>query len=74
LASYAFHIASITGWGYHEIMDEIPLAAGLQIIDADLYSKGVERVYSRGNTAADFDSLRLIDETFLKLGINNVRD
>lgn len=54
-------------------MDEIPLAAGLQIIDADLYSKGVERVYARGNTAADFDSLRLIDETFSKLGINNGR-
>ena len=52
-------------------MEEIPLAAGLQIIDADLYAKGVERVYSRNNTRADFDSLHLIDETFSKLGINH---
>jgi hypothetical protein len=55
-------------------MEEIPLAAGLQIIDADLYAKGVERVYTRGNPDADFDSLRLIDETFAKLGLNHVRD
>jgi hypothetical protein len=55
-------------------MEEIPLAAGLQIIDADLYAKGIERVYARGNTSADFDSMRLIEETFSKLGINHVRN
>ena len=48
-------------------MDELPLAAGLQIIDADLFAKGIERVYSRGNAKANFDSLRIIDEAFKKL-------
>ena len=45
----------------------MPLAAGLQIIDADLFAKGIDRVYSRSNTAADFDSLALIDERLDKL-------
>ena len=43
-------------------MEELPLAAGLQIIDADLYSKGIDRVYSRSDRRADFDSLRLIED------------
>lgn len=50
-----------------EIIEELPLSAGLQIIDANLFAKGIDRVYSRGNTAADFDSLALIDETLEKL-------
>jgi hypothetical protein len=45
------------------------LAAGLQIIDADLYSKGIQRVYARGGSKANFDSSSLIDETFKKLGL-----
>jgi len=67
MASYAYHIASVTGWGYTEIIEDLPLAAGLQIIDADLYSKGVRRVHARSNTAADFDSRALIDDAFKKL-------
>lgn len=47
-------------------MEDLPLSAGLQIIDADLYAKGIDRVYSNGNAAADFDSLRLIDEQLKK--------
>jgi hypothetical protein len=59
------HIASITGWAFAEIMEEVPFSAGLQIIDADLKSKGINRVYVRQST--DFDSLALIDEAFLTL-------
>lgn len=47
-------------------MEELPLAAGLQIMDADLYAKGIDRVYTRGNDKADFDSLLLIDEQLAK--------
>lgn len=47
-------------------MDDLPLAAGLQIIDADLYAKGIERVYCRGNAKSNFDSLRVIEEAFQK--------
>jgi hypothetical protein len=35
-------------------------------MDADLYAKGIDRVYARSNPAADFDSLRLIDEQLQK--------
>lgn len=57
----------MTGWAFREIMEELPLAAGLQIIDADLYAKGIERVYSKSNERADFDSLHLIDERLKNL-------
>lgn len=50
-------------------MEELPIAAGLQIIDADLYAKGIERVYTRDNAKANFDSLRLIDERFANLNL-----
>jgi hypothetical protein len=36
-------------------------------MDADLFSKGIDRVYTRSNQAADFDSLALIDERLEKL-------
>ena len=37
----------------------------MQIIDADLYSKGINRVYARSGPS--FDSLTLIDKAFEKL-------
>jgi hypothetical protein len=46
-------------------MEELPISAGLQIIDADLYSKGIDRVWASGSQS--FDSMRLIDEAFQKL-------
>jgi len=46
-------------------MEELPISAGLQIIDADLYSKGIDRVWASGSQ--EFDSMRLIDEAFQKL-------
>lgn len=64
IAGYIYHIASVTGWGYREIR-KLPITAGLQIMDADLYAKGIQRVYR--NTGPSFDSMRLIDEAFAKL-------
>lgn len=37
----------------------------MQIIDADLYAKGINRVYTRGSQS--FDSHALIDKAFEKL-------
>jgi hypothetical protein len=37
----------------------------LQLIDADLYNKGIERVYV--NSAPEFDALSLIENAFQKL-------
>ena len=34
-------------------------------MDADLYAKGIQRVYR--NNGPSFDSMRLIDEAFAKL-------
>jgi len=59
------HIASITGWGFREITEELPISAGLQIIDAELYANDIPRVYTRN--APSFDSLSLIDEAIKKL-------
>ena len=47
-------------------MEELPLAAGLQIIDADLFSKGIHREWTGGG-GSRFDSSSLIDEAFKKL-------
>ena len=35
-------------------MEELPFAAGLQIIDAELYAQGIPRLYTRELTP-DFD-------------------
>lgn len=67
LAGYALRIAKVTGWGYREIMEELPFAAGLQIIHADDYSKGIERRWCRDERADSFDSLAIIEEAFSKL-------
>lgn len=42
-------------------MEELPFAAGLQIIDADLAMKGVERRYV--GERVNFDALTIIDNT-----------
>lgn len=48
-------------------MWEVPYAAGLQILDADSFSRGIPRVYLRDNPQADFDSLAAIDAVLKNL-------
>jgi hypothetical protein len=48
-------------------MWEVPYAAGLQILDADSFSRGIPRVYLRDNAQADFDSVAAIDAVLGKL-------
>jgi hypothetical protein len=48
-------------------MWEVPYAAGLQILDADSFSRGIPRVYLRDDPAAVFDSLQAIESVFQKL-------
>jgi hypothetical protein len=62
-----YRLASVTGWGFHQIMWEVPYAAGLQILDADSFARGIPRVYVRDNPAAVFDSLEVIESVFAKL-------
>lgn len=48
-------------------MEELPVAAGLQIIDADLFSKGIHREWTNGGGSSHFDSAAVIEEAFQKL-------
>jgi hypothetical protein len=48
-------------------MWEIPYAAGLQILDADSFARGIPRVYLRNNAKEDFDSLAEIERIFKKI-------
>jgi hypothetical protein len=48
-------------------MWEVPYAAGLQILDADSFSRGIPRVYLRDNPQADFDSVAEIDAVLEKI-------
>jgi hypothetical protein len=43
-------------------MEEVPFSAGLQLIDADLASKGIERIYSA--ESPNFDALADIETAF----------
>jgi hypothetical protein len=50
-------------------MWEIPYAAGLQILDADSFARGIPRVYLRNNAKEDFDSLAEIERIFKKIDL-----
>lgn len=60
-------LAQATGWGYSEIMDEVPLALGLQIIDAQCLKDGIMR-----ERLTSFDELEsaddIIDKAFKSIG------
>ena len=60
-------IAKITGWGYREILEDLPFAAGLQIIHADDAAHGRKRTWTRNSRKVDFDSLAAIDAAFAKI-------
>jgi len=64
LAAYAWRIASITGWGYDEIMYSIPFAVGLQIISAEDYGKGRGRPWKNNDSTSKIDALSKIEEAF----------
>lgn len=46
-------------------MEELPISAGLQIMDAEFFSKGIPRAYRHAGNS--FDSQRLIEETLEKV-------
>ena len=60
-------LAKATGWGYNEIMDEVPLALGLQIIDAECLSNGIMR--ERMSIIQEYESADdIIDKAFKGIG------
>jgi len=65
LAAYAWRLVKITGWGYREIIEDVPFAVGLQMIHAEDYSRGNARKW-RVDSAPSFDAAALIEEAFQK--------
>jgi hypothetical protein len=46
-------------------MEDVPIAAGMQIIDAHCLTQGIDR--QRVKDAEDFDSQSLVEDAFRKL-------
>jgi hypothetical protein len=64
----------LTGWGFVHILEELPFSAGLQLLQADDYTKGIHRPWSRNNASVDVDALATIEDTLAKYGKIQVRE
>lgn len=62
-----YRIAKTTGWGFREILEDLPFAAGLQILHADDTAHGRRRPWASNRRATDFDSLAAIEAAFANL-------
>ena len=51
----------ITGWGFREILEELPFAAGLQLIHAEDFASGREKEWAFNESPTDVDSLAMLD-------------
>jgi hypothetical protein len=67
VAAYVHQLAAATGWGYNEIMDEVPLSLGLQIIDAQCLKEGVMRERIDVNQQTE-SAEEIIDKAFKSIG------
>jgi hypothetical protein len=68
LSGYVYRIAKITGWGFREIVEELPFAAGLQLLHCDGMANGQPRVWTNTQAGNSVDALALLDEAFAKYG------
>jgi len=64
LAAYCWKVASVTGWGYDEIMYSLPFAVGLQILHADDTGKGRQRPWRNSGSKSKIDALAKIEDAF----------
>ena len=49
-------------------MEELPFAAGLQLLHADDYANGRHSAWANNNAAVDVDALATIEDTLAKYG------
>jgi len=56
----------MTGWGYREILEELPFGAGLQLIFCDDSAHGRKRRWSRASSKKNVDALTAIEEAMRK--------
>ncbi len=64
---YVHRLATITRWAYDEILWNLPLSAGLQIIDAELFKENIPRVYV--SLTSEIDALSIIDKALNEISI-----
>ena len=64
----------ITGWGFREIMEELPFAAGLQLLHADDYANGRHSAWANNNASVNVDALATIEDTLAKYGKIQIRE
>jgi hypothetical protein len=68
LSGYVYRIAKITGWGFREIVEELPFAAGLQLLHCDGMASGQTRVWTNAQAGNSVDALALLDEVLSRYG------
>jgi hypothetical protein len=60
----------MTGWSRHHILHELPLYAGLQLLDFDNWSNNIPRVYINDQDQVSIDNLTIIEGAFKTLNQN----
>jgi hypothetical protein len=68
LSGYVYRIAKITGWGFREIVEELPFAAGLQLLHCDGMASGQTRVWTNAQASNSVDALALLDDVLSRYG------
>ena len=55
-------------------MEELPFAAGLQLLHADDYANGRHSAWTNNNARVDVDALATLEDTLAKYGKIQVRE
>lgn len=55
-------------------MEELPFAAGLQLLHADDYANGRHSAWANNNARVDVDALATIEQTLAKHGKIQIRE
>ena len=71
---YAYRLVKITSWGFREIMEELPFAAGLQLLHADDYVNGRHSAWANNTASVNVDALATIEDTLAKYGKIQIRE
>ena len=60
----------MTGWSRDYILHELPLYAGIQLLDFDNWSHNIPRVYVNDKDQGAIDNLTIIEGAFKTLNQN----
>lgn len=60
----------MTGWSRNYILHELPLYAGLQLMDFDNWSNNIPRIYINDQEQGSIDNLSIIEGAFSTFNSN----